>query len=911
MLLLSILILTNKTNACCPIGQIISVTNVSLSTAIDAWDLDPNATEGVCFFISGTLTVDVDYTLTNVEIRLNEDAIISVEPGIEFVINSSNLEGCNNYLWKEITVKGNASLRIRSSKISEAVKAINPLDNASFLLIGVIFDNNRWGIYSTAQVLGKHQINGCTFKKSGGNPNVGSATGIQLIDLSYFNIGYPAYNNYGPAEPVNKFENLKYGIFLIDSHISVHGCQFSNIQQGISYFANCSVIQTGLGAPPPFTPQFSNITPTFQNVEWCFYSASEDFIRSEYNLIKDAEVGYFNDSASPITQIEITKNSILDSRWSGITIDGSPGNVLIENNYIQTENNQDNLPSHGIYFRLQNPPISPSFIQNNEIRSFSDSGNGILINGYGPNVKDNNIGMLNTAPSPFPNSVAGIGISPAGFVSTSVIECNHIEAESINKDINGIYCNSSSSILFSCNEVENIKNGAAFKGVCTDTDFRGNSFLNHDIGLLLEESIMGFGIQEHKGNTWFGSYASNGARYEGDIDNLSSYEFDVYPFINSELMPPNPFPALGWFVPGFGNTYECPNTCDTGIDWFLSPTDEEIATGNLEPSIYKEEQKWLAARRLYRKVEDNNFIGLNTKIDSFYNANVNTSIGHFVSIEKAIEAAMKPDSNIQSQMTINRNQTIFLMDSLAMIEKALTTATGQDSLDLINTSLNLMSQVHNLVPQQDSLRSIVETTRNTDLDLIIPLNAAVFTSTTQENNIKTYNDIRLNHLLRGDKNLSSAQITSIYHIANQCPFSGGEMVYAARETYMSVLDTFIYFDDATLCTQQSNFSSPNSSSVLNTGRNSGQNQSGFEGQIAMYPNPADQSANLLVSQNQFESGIMALFDIYGKKIIDISLSNGQQKYTFDTSFLPDGIYLYKVWIDGKEVVVDKLSIISN
>ncbi len=943
-ILLGNFVLMNESKACCTGGADIILSNTTISQAVSNNILAPGVTNqpGLCIFISGSLIIDQNYLFSGIEFRLDEDAMIIVQPGRSLSLWLSNLEGCT-YLWREIRVRENAHLSLRACKISDAFYGINALTSANINVISTTFDNNYVGIYTNAELLGTHRIEGCFFLNTDGNlkdeglndppPTDYSQYGIWTDGVFLFNLGYPNFNDYLEVTPVNVFDGIHTGVYAQNTRISVNGCQFKNLKTGILFEDGSILIQTGLGAVPPSPPPGAVVTPSFLNVQTCIDGRQiNQLVNIEHNLMTSEtpfsylKYGIKLDELGIVSNVNISKNNIIEPSVSPIMIQDSDafGNLIIENNYIQQEVNSSAGIAFGIQVDVDQPFTLPtnSFIQNNEIRLYTNITNfdlddniAISITNNGPNVVNNDIAFLGPSDGVLENDGIGIQVHGSGTFAAPIIACNHIESEFVGSaDNTGIRVLSVSFSLVNCNSVEDTRYGITFSGVCSNTEFSANSFKNHDIGFLLDQSIMGFGNQAHRGNIWSGTYNSNGARYEGDLFNLPLYQFEIDFndfMLNPELMPPSLFPAIGWFGFANGTTQTCQNVCNTGIQWLITPSDEAIAIGTLEPSIYKEEQKWLAAKRLYRKIEDHNLLGLNTKVDSFYNSNISTNIGGFVSIQKSIESALQPVSSIQNQMQTNRQQIVFLMDTISMIDKNLVTSTGQDSLNMISEKLVFMNKINGLAFEQDSLQLIVINDRKNALDLIIPANASVSALTTQENNIKTYNSIRLNYLYKEDYNLSVSQLNEIYTIANQCPFSGGDIVYAARAVYNSLIDSTLQFDDTALCTQQSNFTSSNSSSVLNEEKFIVDDQSKFDGNIIVYPNPADQSANLIISQSQFNTGEMILFDMYGKLILNIHLSDGQQKYTFDTSFLPNGVYLYKVFLNGHEEFSDKISIIRN
>ncbi len=915
--------LMNEVMGCCSGGSDIMLTNTSISSAVNNGLLPPNVLfgEASCIFVSGTLNIDQNYEFWNTEFRLDQGAEIIVSSNVSLTIESSNLEGCT-YLWNGITVQEDATLNIgRRSSISDAIDAIRPMLNSSFYLTGVTFDNNIFGVrMQDIPQIKDHSIVDCSFLRTAtilkfkdvNDTAEHKSWGIQLKGTSSLNIGYPSINNLGSSSPVNIFDNLFIGIFADAANISVHGCQFTNIlDHAILFGGDGHFIQSGLGAAPTNSgnPGPLNITPSFENVKVAISAINTIWTESDHNFMIDCIHGY-DVLAKPISFFSITRNNIINSFNSAINIRSftSAGLATIENNYIESTDNQDTEFSHGINFRLPLPFFVQNSIQDNEIRIFDRGASAILIANHGPNVFNNLIGMRSNQTDLSPIG-SGIDIEGVGSVGTAIINNNTVEALNINANIVGIRNRSASSLNINCNFMDNINVGARFEGVCTNTNFRGNSFNNHDIGLHLDNSIMGFGSQEHKGNTWTGSYTSNGARYDGDIFNLQEYRFIVNPS-NFNLTPPNPFPALNWFDPEFGETYNCPDISNPGggiigID-LLTPLDIKIAKDNLTSLIYNEEQRWLAKKRLFRKIVDQNLVGIDSEIDAFYTDHMNSNIAQLVNIERAIELALIPNEIDNEQLNINREQITSLMNSISDITKELVDITGEEQTLLIEERQSYSNQIHVLNSVKKDLIASIETHRNNLIDQVIPLNNLISPENVQENNYKVLNEINLNYLFKGDTNLDDLQTSAIYNIANQCPYQGGEAVFKARLMYNELIDSPIYFDDDSLCSlwedKTAETKSKNKMEEINNK---------FQSSANLYPNPANKVVNLTIQQSSFQVGEIVIFDMLGKKVFDFTLSPSQQKYTFDTSNFDNGVYFYQVWIDGKSILSDKLNIIRN
>ena len=920
--------LLNEVNACCEGNNIITLTNISISEAVANEVLSPNTTnqEGTCIFVSGSLTIDQDYEFTNIEFRLDQGATIIVKPDVLLAINSSNLEGCT-YLWNEIKIEEDGILDITNSSISDGNQAINPDINASLYLTGVTFDNNVFSVTILVPQLKDHHIQGCSFIRTAEflkgidatSTNSNTSFGIFIAGTSSVNIGYPAMNNSMPIDPVNIFDNLFVGILGDDTNLSVHGCQFKNISDcGIVVSNDGHLIQSGLGVAPPSNSsdiEPLNTTPSFENVHLAIEAVDQTYIKSDNNLMVDCFHGY-DMQVKPLNHFTITENNIINSFSSAISVESytSAGLVKIEDNYISSSDNQNFERSHGIFYRLPERPFVTKTIKNNEIRIFDQDASAILVANHGPSVFNNQIKMGGIGVYTIPTGIDIVGVSSG---STTTIYNNTIRGiyKFIDSNIMGIRSRSASKLNVHCNTMDNLSIGTRFEGVCTDTDFRGNSFHNHRIGLHLYISILGFGAQEHTGNTWTGEYVNYGALYGGDMNNLSEYQFKTNPLSNPTLWPPNHYPSNGWFLIAPGDTYTCPDGSTNegggtiGIE-LVTPTDIAVAEDNLSSMIFNDEQGWLAEKRLFRKIQDQNLLGINAKIDGFYDKNINTNIAELVNIEKAIEFALTPNEIDNEKLDNIRNQITDLMNSISNITKELANLSGAEQAPLIQKRKAYGHKIHELNVEKKILIASLENHRNNLLDQVIPLNDQISPENIQEKNYKDLNDINLNYLFKENTNLSEFQINTIYNIANQCPYKGGEAVYKARLIYNTLIDTHIYFDDDSLCgLREHEFNDGKSTSVTEEPLSKDLSNTTFTANV--FPNPANEFVNLIIPQSSFETGEILIFDVLGKKVFDFTLSPSKQKYTFDTSHFDDGVYFYQIWIDGQSIASDKLNIFRN
>ena len=76
----------------------------------------------------------------------------------------------------------------------------------------------------------------------------------------------------------------------------------------------------------------------------------------------------------------------------------------------------------------------------------------------------------------------------------------------------------------------------------------------------------------------------------------------------------------------------------------------------------------------------------------------------------------------------------------------------------------------------------------------------------------------------------------------------------------------------------------------------------------MYPNPANTIAYYEIELENSQTGFVQLFDVLGNLVATQKLSSGMNKAEFDLNNLSNGIYAYKVVINGEYKTSNKLII---
>ncbi|MCH8317947.1 MAG: T9SS type A sorting domain-containing protein, partial [Bacteroidetes bacterium] len=87
------------------------------------------------------------------------------------------------------------------------------------------------------------------------------------------------------------------------------------------------------------------------------------------------------------------------------------------------------------------------------------------------------------------------------------------------------------------------------------------------------------------------------------------------------------------------------------------------------------------------------------------------------------------------------------------------------------------------------------------------------------------------------------------------------------------------------------------SSLINTG-------------LKIYPNPNDGNFQIDYQLPHGHDGILVIFDVMGRKLLSEQLKGGNNKLIIKNTAIKNGLYFYKVFINDRLKICDKLLIIK-
>jgi len=223
--------------------------------------------------------------------------------------------------------------------------------------------------------------------------------------------------------------------------------------------------------------------------------------------------------------------------------------------------------------------------------------------------------------------------------------------------------------------------------------------------------------------------------------------------------------------------------------------------------------------------------------------------------------------------------------------------------------------LHNL-PTTGAVSSFMQTAQNTEIGKLIQVNNliesgnynqaqnisnSISTNGIMAGSLKEFFDLYSSNLVSGNKYiLTSAQKDTLIELAKKCPYTYGPAVFNARTYLKACGETSVYFNTCEyIAPMTSNkklsYTPKDTIPVL---------------PISVYPNPAQDKLNVIATLPTGSTGEVNIYNEIGKKIITLSLKEGENKLEVNLSNISAGIYYYKIFVDKQIVKSDKLVIIK-
>ncbi len=172
---------------------------------------------------------------------------------------------------------------------------------------------------------------------------------------------------------------------------------------------------------------------------------------------------------------------------------------------------------------------------------------------------------------------------------------------------------------------------------------------------------------------------------------------------------------------------------------------------------------------------------------------------------------------------------------------------------------------------------------NTELSLIVD-------STRIDKNRITVGTIYLNTWAQGNYTLTDDQISILYDIANYDPATNGDAVYTARVML--------------------NINPDNRDLKFTLAPNVHQKQL-KENTVKVYPNPAKKQFTIEFKDNNSNNAIIDIYNSIGNLVLTDNIQQGIYIKNINVGMLNDGLYFYRIIIDGTNVASGKLIIFNK
>ena len=812
----------------------------------------------------------------------------------------THIKGCQQR-WKSITVEKNATLIIaRESIVEDGQYAVHPLDGSNVSITNSRFNKNYIALYFDDPV-GEFFLNpfqGNTMECTAGllphydpqDPNDGpwSFAGIYTNGQDFLSIG-------GQAGFANNFNSLRNGIITDGCNLTVRNSKFQNITDNNEYGTVEGFGIHAISATGAHTLRQQGFGQTgvlsFDN---CFTAIFTDGMRVEQisdNNMLNLHTGIRVENG--FEDVNIQHNAI-DAGAYGIRVNQANPNTHL---YIGYNTLQIRNPK-GYGITLDEAGLAPSggfdfAISGNVINLHSSLSRGIrLLSVNGASVRNNDVVALD-------NAANFIGYMVYGSWDNALL-CNTSTGLGAASGM-GIYAWDAENTAWSCNQVSDSRIGLYLNmGGWSPDMFIGTNFSNHYYGLQIGNgdgiNPGELGPQHHTGNRWTGSYTWAGARHESNIQAVvQNSQFIVHlttpPYHPSVSVVP-PVQENDFFKTENGtpnsqclSLFACPEDEFTGAPPEIKEVDSLIAGGAFDSPAFQAEFRWHAERYLYRKLERHpELVVQGSVIDTFFIEKAGQPVGQFQAVRQSIQGLYDLTPEDSAAVADNFASITGSLDEIAGIDSALVSATGQDSLLLVQQRDSAIEVLDSLTQAQDTLLSGIQVQRTANAGPVIAGNNAITVTEVFEQNEQTVNDIYLNTWAKGIFTFDSVQTASLENIAFQCPLTGGSAVFRARSLLLSAGE-YDFGDDDVNC---QGIGQRNS---IDEGEFSDENN------IKLYPNP---TTGIVQVEWPVPSarGYIVLIDSYGKVVMEQRFSE-TSRVSFQTGQLPSGVYMFRVHFDDR------------
>jgi hypothetical protein len=397
------------------------------------------------------------------------------------------------------------------------------------------------------------------------------------------------------------------------------------------------------------------------------------------------------------------------------------------------------------------------------------------------------------------------------------------------------------------------------------------------------------GTQVHRGNIWENGTLGVGAKYNGNVNNLSQNFYVVDPGQDARLMPNSIISFSQWFFNQSSNSYyrcqiggaDCPFPVVAG-DVTKENDKDRIATGNIYASNFESTLKAQAQKHFYTYLAETGLPGgSSSNIQQFFNNTTNATYKSFGDMDLAIRNIFRIGGLNDSILSNYESLLGIKLTQLSDLDRQLTRPdllSGQQAtLRAQRDSTLQAAQV--IKSNWFSLTKSLDQARQNGLTALLSQNNSLSDASTWNTNEKAVNNIFLNTMGNGVYRFTTSQLSSLQNIAAQCPLYGGESVYWARNMLEGVLGVTTLYDDEALC--------------LQTIDRQDLEQHGDQ-LVRIFPNPNSGSFTLYYQLEQNQGASFLLYNALGQEVYQTTLPGDTGNIAMHLNHLAPGIYFYVV-----------------
>lgn len=869
-------------NTCCtsPLGSsTVPVTGANSSSY-------PFGLLGTTIAINGNFTINTNFTITNKTLLMAPNIKIIVLPGAKLTINKSKLYSCGTDMWDGIEIRPGGELIISNKTFIEDAKIAVLSDNfggiAKFDISNTLFNRNHTGIKVQKYQTGTPHpglITGCTFDS---RPSVTSTTNTRLLDAPFQNqtaetgVELSSINSFlvgNTSTPATKnyFKYLLKGIYGLNAVYTVYNNEFSdNAPKGWAIY-NLKSSKTFVGGSGTNQPN------TFKNL---------------YNGISHRSSSDLLVENNTFTNINLPNILLGSNAVSVYTFECNSATITLQRNQLS------NVTNGFVHFKNADARYT---VKDNSFNIFTGKAVAGIENNRG------NIDVVNNTMNNNQNFIysgnTGVYVAGTGntFATSTVVHITNNTIGKINKGIHVIGTGrpiiEKNTITFNANVFPSLSE--FYFGIRTQNCAREEihlntvdkvgatpveSYTNALYGISVESSTLipfisentvkkmgsGFRFRNFVGDASFSCNTMNKSWYGLTIDNAKIGNQGEAP---SGIWPNGLTGDNFWTNPndigssvavkGLGTIYS-PAFYTKSVGYPFTPPDvlplSTISTFYSTPSVPLNP---LAPELCQTICYDPSTCKIPRLAKIARNENpFDQVLGNerFMMQEAVLRGVISDSLVMDTTMQDGRDLQTYI-DTLAL------------------TNVGKLVEVNTLLSRGDTL-------------LAEALNLSINPKECADAYHKIVNEIYFRTWAKDVFEFTPTDSTILYDIAVQDPLICGTAIYNAR--VMMNIDVNDYSVD------------DNGKRFMNKKDAVEKEQQLPKGKL--YPNPSQHTVNYEINLAAEQAGLLVFYDTMGKEVMASQLTTDNNKLTLDVSKFKNGLYLYKVFVNGKPQEMGKFII---